>query len=209
MKTIYLILCLFLSALTVSAQGNENEAVVAATNMNVLYIGVSNPVEIAVPGISSEKVTATVSNGTIRKVNNGWEIIPGNLDLTLVSVLVNGKKVSEKSFRIKSIPAPEAYFAGKNNGVVSKDIMSKAEELEARLVNFAWDIKFTIVGFRMMYTRDNSDYELVSENNILTDKMKSVLSEFRKGDYIVFKDIKALGPDGRISDLSPVILKIE
>jgi hypothetical protein len=60
-----------------------------------------------------------------------------------------------------------------------------------------------------MYTRDNSDYEMVSENNKLTDKMKSVLSEFRKGDYIVFKDIKALGPDGRTRDLSPIILKIE
>jgi gliding motility-associated protein GldM len=209
MKTIYLILCLFLSVLTASAQGNENEAVVAATNMNVLYSGVSNPVAIAVPGISTEKITATVSNGTIRKVSSGWEIIPGDLDLTLISVLVDGKKVSEKSFRIKSIPVPEAYFAGKNNGVASKDILAKAEELEARLVNFAWDIKFTIVGFRMMYTRDNSDYEMVSENNKLTDKMKSVLSEFRKGDYIVFKDIKALGPDGRTRDLSPIILKIE
>jgi hypothetical protein len=209
MKPIYLILCLFLTALTSSAQGNENEAVVAATNMNVLYRGVSNPVAIAIPGISTEKVTATVSNGTIKKVNSGWEIIPGDQDLTLISVLVNGKKVSEKVFRIKNIPLPEAYFAGKNNGTTSKAVVSKTEALEARLPDFAWDLKWTITGFSMLYSRDKSDIELVSASEKLTEKMKSSLSEFRIGDYIVFKDIKALGPDGRTRDLSPIILKIE
>ncbi|MBK7131995.1 MAG: hypothetical protein IPH69_03965 [Bacteroidales bacterium] len=209
MKTIYLILCLFLATLTSSAQDVENEAVVAATYMNVLYRGVSNPVAIAVPGISAEKVTATVSNGTIKKVSNGWEINPGDQDLTQISVLVNGKKVSEKEFRIKNIPVPEAYFAGKNNGTASKDLIAKTESLEARLVDFAWDMSFTITGFTMMYTRDDTDYEMVSGNNKLTEKMKSVLAGFRKGDYIVFKDIKALGPDGRTRDLSPVILKLE
>lgn len=209
MKTIYLILCLFLTVLTASAQGNVNEAVVAATYMNVLYRGISNPVAIAIPGISAEKVTATVSNGTIKKVNSGWEIIPGDQNLTQISILVNGEKVSEKEFRIKNIPVPEAYFAGINNGAVSKDLISKIEILEVRLTDFAWDLKWTISGFRMLYTRDNTDNEFVSDSNKLTEKMKSVLAGFRKGDYIVFKDIKALGPDGRTRDLSPVILKIE
>jgi hypothetical protein len=209
MKTFYLILCLLMTALIASAQDNGKGAVVAATKMNVLYRGISNPVEIAVPGITSDQVTATVSDGTIKKIAEGFEVIPGGQDKTIVSVLVNNKKVSEKEFRIKNIPVPEAYFAGKNNGSTSKDLAAKTEGLEVRLTDFAWDLNFTISGFKLMYSRDNTDNELVSVSNKLTDKMKSVLVDFKRGETIVFKDIKALGPDGRTRDLSPIILKID
>lgn len=209
MKTLYLVLCLSLTALTTAGQGNEKGAVVAATYMNVLYRGVSNPIAIAVPGIASENVAATVTNGTIKKVNEGWEIIPGDQDLSQVSVMVNGKKVSEKEFRVRNIPVPEASFAGKNNGVASKELVSETETLEVKLGDFVWNLRFTITGFRMRYTRDNADYEFVSDSNMLTNEMKSAISGLKKGETLIFKDIKSIGPDGRAKDLSPIILKID
>jgi hypothetical protein len=44
---------------------NENSVVVSADKMNILYIGIDNPVSIAASGIPSDKLKVSSSNGTI------------------------------------------------------------------------------------------------------------------------------------------------
>jgi hypothetical protein len=39
--------------------------------------------------------------------------------------------------------------------------------------------------------------------------MRSIISDLKSGQYIIFKDIKAIGPDGKLKDLNPLVLKIE
>lgn len=142
MKTRYFFgLLLLLSTISLSAQENKNDAVVALPNLNVLYFGIPNPVQIAVPGVTSDKVTATVTNGSINKTSSGWEVKPSNIkDVVKLSVLVDNQKISEKSFRVKPIPAPVATLAGKPNGGVSKNDIINAGALDIELENFLWDI---------------------------------------------------------------------
>jgi len=109
---------------------------------------------------------------------------------------------------VKPIPAPVAVFAGKVNGSLSKDALTKAT-LEAELKDFLWDLKFEIESFTFAFSKDGYDREFTSKGNTLTEEMKSLLSDFKRGQSIIFKDIKALGPDGKIYELSPVILKID
>ena len=45
----------------------EPTATVAPTLMNVLYAGIANPMRIAVPGVPSGNVTATMTNGTLTR----------------------------------------------------------------------------------------------------------------------------------------------
>jgi len=193
----------------VSAQESGTDAVVSPVKMNVLYRGLPNPIEIAVPGVTSDKVTATITNGTIKQVTKGWEVMPGDLGESVITVLVNNKKVSEKTFRIKNVPLPVAVFTGKNSGSVSKEIAIKAEAIDVELKNFDWDLKFVVASFTFLFSDGINDFQEISNGNKLTDKMKSFLSGFQSGQTIVFKDIRAIGPDGRIRELSPVILKIE
>jgi gliding motility-associated protein GldM len=206
-------ICLFFSFLIlpffVNGQGPNNDAVVSASRMNILYRGVANPIEIAIPGVTSDKVTATATNGTINRTSSGWDVSPGEQAESVITVLVSNKKVSEKIFRVKNIPEPVAVFAGKNNGGISKDNASKAEALGVELRDFSWDLKFVITEFTFLISKDNKDMEIKSKGNKLTDEMKSYLADFKRGQFIVFKDIKALGPDGRVKNLNPVMLKIE
>ena len=53
------------------------------------------------------------------------------------------------------------------------------------------------------------DIEIPSDGNKLTDKMKSLMAGYKRGQTIVFKAIKSIGPDGKIRDLNPIVLKIE
>lgn len=184
------------------------EGVVAVTNMNVLYAGIPNPIEIAVPGITSDNVTVTSANGTVRRSEKGWEVIPLSMDDLVLNILAYNIKVDEKIFRVKPIPSPVAVFLRKANGSLSKDAITNAT-LEAKLEDFLWDLKFEIESFTFAFSKDGFDREITSKGNKLTDEMKSILSDFKRGQLIIFKDIKALGPDGKIYDLSPVILKID
>ena len=193
----------------VDAQGTSQDPVVAATNMNVLYLGISNPVEVAVPGVLSDNVTVTVSNGSIKKVSNGWEVVPANAGESVLTISVNGKKVADKTFRVKTIPMPVAVFAGKNGGSVSKTEVMEVETLEAKLLDFAWDINFKISSFSFLLSDESGDRMEFAKDNRITEKMKSLLANLQRGQTIAFKDIKATGPDGRTVALSPIILKID
>jgi gliding motility-associated protein GldM len=193
----------------IDAQRTSQDAVVAATNMNVLYLGIANPVEVAVPGVLSDNVTVTLSNGTIKKVSNGWEVFPSNTGESVFTISVNGKKVADKTFRVKTIPFPVAVFAGKNVGAVSKTEALKVEALEARLPDFAWDINFKINSFSLLMSDESGDRMEFAKDNRITERMKSLLTSLQRGQTIAFKDIKATGPDGRIVALNPIILKID
>jgi gliding motility-associated protein GldM len=205
MKNLSLLLTLVMMQFVAHAQ----DAVVSPVKMNVLYLGISNPVEIAVPGITSDKVTATTNNGTINRTATGWEIIPGNLNECIVSVFSNNKKVADKTFRVKSIPAPIAVFAGFNSGTTLKENAAKNGRLEAKIIDFDWDLKFNIVSFTMLIKNGAVDKELVAKGNTLTEEMKSQISELTRGQSITFKDIKVLAPDGKIKELNPIIITIE
>ena len=195
--------------LIIDAQGTSQDAVVAATNMNVLYLGIANPVEVAVPGVLSDNINVTLSNGTIKKVSNGWEVIPANTGEAVFTISVNGKKVADKTFRVKTIPFPVAVFAGKNVGAVSKTEALKVETLEARLPDFDWDINFKINSFSLLMSDESGDRMEFAKDNLITERMKSLLTSLQRGQTIAFKDIKATGPDGRIVALNPIILKID
>jgi hypothetical protein len=209
MKIISLIFSLLMTSFLINAQENGNYAVVAAVNMNVLYRGMSNPIEIAVPGVPSEKVTAVITNGTISKTTSGFSVSPGEQVESLITVFVDNKKVSEKTFRVKNVPNPVAVFAGKNEGSIAKEVALNTDIIEVELKDFLWNLKFEIESFTFFCSQDNMDRLESSKGNTLTDKMKSLISGIKPGKVIVFKDIKAIGPDGKIKDLNQIVLTIK
>ncbi|HBZ21064.1 MAG TPA: hypothetical protein DEO60_08055 [Bacteroidales bacterium] len=208
-KMFGMIILMIMIPFIVDGQGTSQDAVVAATNMNVLYLGILNPVEVAVPGVLSENVTVKLSNGTIKKVSNGWEVVPANVGECVLTISVNGEKIADKTFRVKTIPYPIAVFAGKGAGVVSKAEALKVEVLETSLPDFAWDINFKINSFSFLLSDESGDKMEFAKDNRITEKMKLLITNLQRGQTIAFKDIKATGPDGRTLALNPIILKID
>lgn len=207
MKSIYLIISLIMIPILVNAQKN-GEAVVAATNMNVLYRGVVNPIAIAVPGVASEMVTVTMTNGKIHHTDNGWEVFPGDLDESVITVLVNKVAVSDVPFRVLNIPDPVAVFAGIHTGEVTKDVAMKTPGLQVEVKDFLWKTQYIVISFILSYEKDGMTNDLLSNSNRITDSMKALISERSTGEQIVFNEIKAVGPDGKIRALEPIRLSI-
>lgn len=208
-KIVCLILCLYMLPIIVIAQEIGKDAVVAASNMNVLYMGIANPIEIAVPGVPNNKVTATVTNGTIKKVPNGWEVTPAGLNESIITILVDNKKVADKKFRVKAIPDPVAVISGKYSGAISKADLLSSDILEVKLPDFALNLKWEIESFTLLVQNEIGESQEFAKGNKVTDRMKTLMTRLSRGQTIIFKDIKASGPDGKIRDLAPLSLKIE
>jgi hypothetical protein len=187
----------------------DQDAVIATSAMKVLYRGIANPVEIAVPGVPSDKVIAKITNGVIRRVGDKWEVEPGDQMESVITILVNNKKVSEKRFNVKDLPAPVAVFSGKSTGSISKESVSGTEFLKAEIRDFELDARFEIISFTYVMSTDTADVELKSDGNKFSPEMEAMLARLRRGQNFILKDIKAIGPDRKVRDLNPLIIKIE
>ena len=202
----------------------EPNVIVSATAMNVMYAGISNPIDVSVPGISPDKIKINVVNGslTTEKIKNSkqeyfkgsWAVKPnavGQDVQVVVTADINGKPVqyAPYPFRVKSIPNPIAVFGQKSTGSIPRATAAAQQGVFAIQPDFDFDLQYQITGFTVLYSDKGSDYEESSTNSNLTTKQKDLIGRLTRGKNLIIKDIKALGPDGKTKELLPVILKID
>ncbi|MCX6321332.1 MAG: gliding motility protein GldM [Bacteroidia bacterium] len=212
-----------------NSSGNENtyhfssEYVVAqpsltvsATNMNVLYMGVNNPLSLSVSGVPGENIYPTISCGTLKPNpgKDGWiATVPvGCKQATIeVSIRLNGgmKRMGSENFRVKKLPDPIPYIANKKEGFVSRDILIAAGNIIPRMPDdFEFDYSFQIISFKMTMQRGFNVNHYDSQSSKLTEEMIKQIRNTNRGQGIIFEEIVARGPDGADRILSPLIITI-
>ncbi len=199
----------FKSAYTVA----KPTAIVAATKMNVFYIGVDNPVEVSVPGIPDTKITASGLGGcTISKAQKGYVVRcqPGTTTTSInVTAEIGGKKtpMGGSPFRVKPVPNPIPTIGGVEGGPIGKAILL-ASALIPQMKGFDFDLQFVITNFKMGINIGGDYIEKSSSNNQLTPEMKRLIQGANRGQRIFLDEINAIGPDRTTRKLNQVILKL-
>ena len=127
-------------------------AVVSPDKMNVLYIGLPNPVSISAPGIAKENLRVSMSGGSISGSNGHYTANVTSIGEATISVsgeLTKGKTsiLGSSLFRVKRIPDPKAQFAGKSGGNTSAANIRAQDRIFAKLDNFEFDAKFNVTRF--------------------------------------------------------------
>ena len=187
---------------------------VSPTKMNVLYIGVDNPLSISAPGIANEKVQAMISAGSLSPVNvkNGEyiaKVTPGTKE-AIVSVMAefNGqkKKMGEFKFRVKTVPNPAPFVNGKKEGLITKGEVEAAGAVIAKMENF--DLNFKVTGFTISVPKGGDYFDYSSTSNRFSPEMLSAIKGMKKGSKLIIENIKAVGPDGTPRKLENVVFKI-
>ncbi len=192
----------------------EPNLVISPTKMNVFYYGLENPVEISVPGVTSDKITPILSNASMRREGNTYYIKPdkpGGLVTIKVMAEINGEKRSmgEKEFRVKIVPRPIAKVLGKDKGDITRNELLAADGVVAVLEDFLFDLKFTVKEFRVTVTIGGYTKELDSKSNRFTMDQKNLIKELKPNSKLIIEDIKSIGQDGRTNDLSPIVFKVK
>ncbi|HTI59803.1 gliding motility protein GldM [Mucilaginibacter sp.] len=188
-------------------------AVVSPDKMNVLYIGVPNPISVSAPGIAKEKLHVSMSAGSlsgsaghyIATVNS----ITDNDVITVSGEIAPGKTtvLGATKFRVKRIPDPKPQFAGKSGGNTSAANLKAQDRVFAKLDNFDFDAKFNVTRFTLLVIKPRQDPIIYSTSGSeLTSQMRAAMSTIAPGSTVVFKDIVAVGPDGTQRGLDPIVL---
>ena len=169
----------------------EPSATVAPTLMNVLYSGIANPIRIAVPGVPSGNVTATMTNGSLVRKGDQWEARPSvvgtNAVVSVMAKMADGRTVemAKSSFRVRALPDPMPYIEYKDqNGNMRKfrgGKMLKRNLVEANGILAAIDddllnVPFTVLSFELTF------YD--SMGNVIPEVAQGPQFSQRQRDYI-------------------------
>jgi gliding motility-associated protein GldM len=200
---------------TISYTVGQANASIALDKMNVLYIGVDNPVSIAASGGGDDKVQVAISGGggSINKVGAGKYTVRVNsvTDDCKITVSVDGKVAGASMFRVRTIPDPVATIGGYASGenVPAGGFKSQAG-VGAYIKDFPLDLKYTVSSFSI--TGDTEDGDLVEAactGNTWNPQARALISRLKPGATVTIDNIRAMGPDGRSRKLPSLVYYIK
>ncbi|MCI0920432.1 type IX secretion system motor protein PorM/GldM [Sphingobacterium rhinopitheci] len=190
-------------------------AVVSPDAMNVLYIGVENPVSISAPGVPTESLKLSGSAVTLTEKGAGKYMArvtnPGEVSLH-VNATIDGKSqnLGTTKFRVKRIPKPTARVGGRTGGRISAAQLRGQSVVSAALDNFDFDAKFNVTKFNMYIAKPRVDPigPYTASGNSFSPQMKSALSGLTSGSMVMIYDIVGVGPDGIAQNLEPITFQV-
>lgn len=185
--------------------------------MNVMYIGVDNPVTISASGYNiqdvrlevpaSEGVTATRGNGGAYTVK---VTKPGEFDYTINATRGSaGGKIAGGKIRVKRIPDPKVTLMGKVEGAFPANQIKVQKGLSAKLDDFVFVLPFTVVSFEMYIIPRGADVQqFKNKGAIFEPNVVQALQKVKAGDQVIFSNIKVQCPDNTVRPGNPLTFTI-
>ncbi len=206
----------------------EQTATIANEDMNVVYRGYENRLNIAVPGVASENIIVEAKGAQMIKPSGkqkNWICRPtsaSNVELTVYANTEDGKKkMATHIFRTLRLPNPSAFlaYADKRGETYlypstdkepTRDDLLRAKEVVAQYADGMLQANFTITGFTIYAQDATGGVTPVSSNSSkLTASQVKVIKGKKRGSRLVIEDIRAKGPDGVVRDLSPISIAVK
>ncbi len=190
----------------------------SASKMNVFYRGLKNPFEVGGGGIPNENLEVQMTNGKVTKIGDKYEIEPTDIDeqgrKTKVSVYANiggtRRLIGTTDWRVKKVPDPVAQVASQGSGDIRKETLAIQDGVEAVLVDFDFEFKYTITEFTLETTAQGGyTNRYPAKSNRFTAEQKAALQRANINSIVYIGDIKARGDDGSIRDLDAISFKIK
>lgn len=133
---------------------------VEAEKMNVLYIGVDNPLIVSVAeNQSKQPISVKLSrNGTVKMTPEGnYTAIVTQPGQTEVQVFVGEKMIYSKPYRIKRIPDPMPMLGTYRSGSYAKEELLSNPEIKAIMANFDFDAVCEVTYFEVTFMPQGSN----------------------------------------------------
>lgn len=191
---------------------------ISADKMNVLYIGVDNPLTVAVEGIPDEKVKLASDEVQLTKTGRGKYNVVAKTPGT-ASILVHGEgfETQTLTFRVKRIPDPVATLENPNlrfrtEGVVSAEEFKETVGVSIEMGGcFDFDSRLKVVEYSIVrVSKDEDPAEVICRDSKLNDKAKKLIDAAKSGDSYYFELVKVkVDGDPAERKLNSMVFKIK
>jgi gliding motility-associated protein GldM len=191
----------------------QSASSIGLDKMNVLYIGVDNPVTISSTAGGSEKLQVSINNGTITSTGGGHYIAKVNTvsDDCKINVSVDGKPAGAQVFRVRTIPTAVATVGGVQSGENMTVGQFKAQAgVGAWIKDFPFELKYTVVSFT--FTCDDGEggiNEAPCTGNLWSNQALGYIRNLAPNRTVTIDNIRALAPDGHTQHLPSLIYYIK
>ncbi len=178
----------------------ENVAM-EVVKMNVLYIGVDNPLRVAAAGIPANELRVQlIGKGSIEGGNSNYVVRvvePGEVKLRVSRQVGNDLKfVVDQKYRVKRIPDPMPKLDGQySSRVVVADLMYQTKGISPILENLDFEVSCEIVGFEATYLPLKEDpITKVNKGGEWNSDVLEWIKKAKPGDAYFFDDIQVKCP---------------
>lgn len=198
----------------------KGAAIISADAMNVFYVGIDNPVSIAVPGFPPDKVSVTMTGGSIVKVGSTSYIVKcSQRGEAVITVSVNtddGTKrpMGSAKFRVRKLVAPVAQLGTLANGSVETAELIK-QNTDKIYCSIGEGFPVEGMSYKVLsydfYVAKKTGGDLKSlqgTSDVLTVEMKGLINKLSSGDKIIIDNIKVTGAGGDRT-AAPIVVTVK
>ena len=181
--------------------------------MNVVYIGVANPMTISGGSVGAEKVHVSFASpgATLTKTaGDHYEARATTPGMSKIIVNANGKNF-EFPIRVKNLPLPAGFIGSKKGGSISSAEFKAIGGLIARLEDSDFEAPFKVVSYKIGALGGGiSAYtEAGNEGNRWGGNAASIVGRATPGTNIFFDQIRVIGPDGKQREIAPMVFSLK
>ncbi|PQJ09541.1 hypothetical protein CJD36_020095 [Flavipsychrobacter stenotrophus] len=201
MKTLAFILLILFFWFSASAQVVAIQCVKAP---RMAYVGLDNPLKVAVDGYPGSALMVTVDNGGIDGSNGDYIFTPKYpSDSITIRVQVRTptqiKEVQKIKVKLECFPIDSTTFMGHRSGFITAGQVRVAIGLDGNPQGFELTPHFHVTGFKVRVIRDGEEILSKSLSNrrgarfVDDEEVERVMSNINAGDSIIFTNITYLG----------------
>lgn len=173
-------------------------AIVSPVNMNILYVGLDNPIDISVPGVSPSNVSVRIEGGTLTKQDGTRYLAKVNggrkAKVYVTAKLPDGstQQMGIMEFRIKKVPNPVARFGALGGGNYTANQIRSQRYISLNMEDFHFKgIEYKLLGYQMTVLDRNGRIKM---NNLNIRGSRISLPRLALGDKIMVGGFTASGP---------------
>lgn len=191
--------------------GSPSGASIFLEKMNVMYIGVDNPLTVSAGSAGKEKMSVSFTGGTISSVGGDkWIAKPTQTGTAEIRVTVEGK-TSAFPIRCKTLPDPTAMVGGSKGGSIATALFKAQGGVIARLLDSEFESPFQVVSYRLGANGGAFPVyqEASNEGPRWSGAAANIVSRATPGSSIFFDQIRVKGQDGKVRELPGIFFNLK
>jgi len=189
---------------------------VATDKMNVLYAGIPNPVTIAASSVSSKKIRIDWGGARATYNGNGHYNVDVPTSLAGRELIITVKKgknqvLGSYSFRIKSVPVPNAFLGGGIwGGGHPKEVLLANPFVYARMVDgFNYHLIWEVLSYKVTFINNHIvEDSFFVEGAMFSDEVINKIKDAPLGTIIEFSEIKIISIAGKCNIERPIAIRL-
>lgn len=195
-------------------------ASLALDKMNVFYIGVDNPVTVSGSGYNIEDITLSIPAAKLTKTTKNQYIVTVDGPPSPkegIPYTISGKnkaggqdKIMEGRIRVKMLPTPTALLNKSTGGSMEAHVLKAQFGPYASLGDdFDFAVKFEILSYDIVLVpKEGWAANGSNKGSKLAGEAKEIINRARPGDMVLFNNIRAKGPDGKVRSLNSITINV-